>query len=127
MSGLEDAKDLLTAARNDVQALNGMLDPEVFADEVFGFHAQQAAEKSLKAWIAVLGSDYPLTHNLISLLTQLEEMGCDVGELWELVQYNAFAVQYRYARFESLDAELDRPEIARRVTELLNHVQSLVG
>ena len=29
-----------------------MGDVIVFADEIFGFHAQQAIEKSLKAWLA---------------------------------------------------------------------------
>jgi HEPN domain-containing protein len=34
-------------------------DVEVFADEIFGFHVQQAAEKLFKAWIALLGEEYP--------------------------------------------------------------------
>ena len=38
------------------------------SDEVLGFHVQQAAEKSLKAWLALLGETYPLTHNLDTLL-----------------------------------------------------------
>lgn len=41
------------AGTKDLRALQGMSDPDVFADEVFGFHAQQAAEKALKAWLAV--------------------------------------------------------------------------
>ncbi len=40
-----------------------MTDPEVFADEVFGFQAQQAAEKTLKAWLTVLGLEYPRRHD----------------------------------------------------------------
>ena len=36
---------LVAAAERDVSALHGMGDTAVFADEIFGFHTQQAAEK----------------------------------------------------------------------------------
>ena len=55
MSGLDHARGLLKMAEKDFAALKGMVDPLVFADEVFGFHTQQAAEKSLKAWLAARG------------------------------------------------------------------------
>jgi HEPN domain-containing protein len=48
-----------------------MTDPGVFADEVFGFHAQQAIEKTLKAWIALLGQEYPFVHDVDALLNRL--------------------------------------------------------
>ncbi|NEQ31824.1 MAG: HEPN domain-containing protein [Leptolyngbya sp. SIO4C5] len=51
-----------------MQALEGMQDKTVFADEIFGFHVQQAIEKCLKAWIAALGEVYPYTHDLGVLL-----------------------------------------------------------
>ena len=59
MNERENAAALLAMAEKDLRALSGMKDPEVFAEEVFGFHAQQAAEKALKAWIAALGQEYP--------------------------------------------------------------------
>ena len=52
-------------------ALNGMQDKKVFGDEIFGFHAQQVIEKSLKAWLCALGQTYPYTHNLNRLLVIL--------------------------------------------------------
>ena len=45
----------------------------VFADEIVGFHVQQAAEKFLKAWLVLWSEPYPLTHNLARLLTLLQE------------------------------------------------------
>ena len=71
MRDLEQARVLLAAAERDSTALHGMSDPAVFADEIFGFHAQQAIEKLLKAWLASLGETYPLSHDLASLLDML--------------------------------------------------------
>lgn len=50
MKDLEQAKIFLDIAARDYRALCGMEDPETFSDEIFGFHVQQAVEKSLKAW-----------------------------------------------------------------------------
>lgn len=49
MEASDESQRLLAAARRDFRALQGMSDPEVFVDEIFGFHAQQAVEKTLKA------------------------------------------------------------------------------
>ena len=59
MSDPKQARVLLEAAERDVSALRGMGDAAVFADEVFGFHAQQAAEKLLKAWLASPSHGWP--------------------------------------------------------------------
>ena len=56
MSDPRQARVLLEAAEFDVSALRGMGDAAVFADAVFGFHVQQAAEKSFKAWLALSGA-----------------------------------------------------------------------
>lgn len=49
------ARVLLEAAGRDLSALRGMSHEKVFADEIAGFLAQQATEKLLKAWTALLG------------------------------------------------------------------------
>jgi HEPN domain-containing protein len=68
MNGVEHAREMLTLAQRDFKALQGMLDVETFADEIFGFHAQQAVEKALKAWLTLVGVEYPRTHDLEELL-----------------------------------------------------------
>ena len=75
MSALEHARGLLVMARKDFDALCGMVDNPLFAEEIFGFHAQQAIEKSLKAWLAAWSLTYPMTHDLSRLLDLLEENG----------------------------------------------------
>ena len=52
MSDPKQARVLLEAAKRDVSALRGMGDAAPFDEEVFGFHAQQSAEKPYKAWLA---------------------------------------------------------------------------
>ncbi len=52
MPDIKQAAAMLRIAQRDLAALYGMADAAVFADEIFGFHAQQAIEKCLKAGCA---------------------------------------------------------------------------
>jgi hypothetical protein len=64
---------LLRKARQDELALEKLLDDCDIEDDLLGFHAQQAAEKMLKALLAARGVDYPKTHNLRVLIELLAE------------------------------------------------------
>jgi len=55
MSDPKQARILLEAAERDVSALRGMGDAAVFADEIFGFHVQQAAEKTVQGLALAVG------------------------------------------------------------------------
>lgn len=79
-SDRDEAYILLLAARKDWRALSGMRDETIFADEIFGFHAQQAVEKTLKAWLALCGVAYPRTHDISLLLSVLRMQEQDVEE-----------------------------------------------
>ena len=100
MSGVEHAREMLTLAQRDFKALQGMLDAETFADEIFGFHAQQAVEKALKAWLTLVGVEYPRTHDLEELLELLEEHAEPILDaFYDLIDLTDFAVQFRYRIF----------------------------
>lgn len=118
----EHARALLEMARNDARALSGMKDPNVFADEIFGFHAQQAVEKALKAWCAHRGITYPLTHDLSELLALLRDDGCEVKAFDDLLRLNAFAVLFRYEAIEGDSPVFDRDSVIQEVEELLTSV-----
>ena len=60
------------------------------------FHAQQAAEKSLKALYVALGQDVPRTHDLAFLMDSLSEETVFPLTILTLPTLNKFAVQYRY-------------------------------
>ena len=82
MSDHETAQRVLAAAGRDLKAIGNMLDAEQFPDEIFGLLAQQAVEKSLKAWLASRDQAVPRTHNLRLLLVLLGQAGEDVTEEW---------------------------------------------
>ena len=96
MKDTEQIAMLLGAAERDFSALRAMGENADFADEIFGFHAQQTAEKAFKAWLAMLGEDYPLTHDLVRLLKMLMEHGTDAERYKPLADYGPYAVQFRY-------------------------------
>lgn len=127
MTDLDGARRLLRVAQKDLKALRAMTDSETFADEIFGFHAQQSVEKCLKAWLAVSGIEYPKTHDLRALLVLLKQQGVDVEDLWDVVEYNFFAVQFRYEAFDQIEEPLDRPAVIARVADLVKRVESLLS
>ena len=124
----DHARLLLDMAQRDLRALGAMLDRESFAEEIFGFHGQQAAENSVKAWLSLIGRTYPRTHDLSALLELLAVPREDVpSEAWELVELTDFAVQLRYESFEYDDEPLDRPAVVRQVAALVERVAWLVS
>jgi HEPN domain-containing protein len=126
MNHIDQAEQLLLMASKDMKAMVLMILPESVDDEIFGFHAQQAVEKSLKAWIAVIGGTYGFIHDLRVLFLTLRELGCDIEKFKQLIMLNPFAAQLRYEPLETVDEPLDRPELQKEVQELYNHVQSVV-
>ena len=126
MNRVEEAKEILKMAGKDLRALQIMLDPESVDVEIFGFHAQQAVEKSLKAWITALGEAYEYKHDLHPLLVKLKNLGNEVTDLWELIDLNIFAVQLRYEDYVYADAPIDRWEMLAKVESLYNKVQRII-
>ncbi len=126
MAASDEARSLLAAADKDCRALAGMADQEAFADEVFGFHAQQAAEKALKAWLSLIGVEYPRTHDLSLLLGVLEDHGQAVESLYEMIEFNPYAVQYRYQAFDEIGSALDRHSVIADIGDLLRRIQVMI-
>jgi HEPN domain-containing protein len=97
MADIKQAAAMLRIAHRDLAALRGMADVAVFADEIFGFHAQQAIEKSLKAWMCALGLSYPFAHQ----------------------------ARYEEGHIET-DAPLERQTICTQISQLLSRVEAIV-
>ncbi len=126
MSDIKQAQLLMRMANKDFDALIGMAqDSKFFADEIFGFHVQQAIEKALKAWICMLDISYPLSHQIARLLSILENCGENVEVFWPLEQYTAFAVQARYEAGVGV-LTTQRATVIEEVQLLLDRVTALV-
>ena len=116
MSPAEDAALLLAIVRRHLRTLRFGLE-EDYPEEDWGFTAQQAAEKLLKAWIVLANRRPPRLHDLIDLAA-LAEQPLDP----RLAALQVFAVEARYeegpfplpaSRAELLallEAELERCE-----------------
>lgn len=61
---------------------------------------RRAAEKTPKAWLLSIGVEYPRTHDLSSLLSELQDRNQPVDGYWDLVELNPLAVQFRYELLE---------------------------
>lgn len=91
------AEDWLRYAKSDLE-LARIEKPEGVLLENLCFHAQQAAEKTLKAVLIFLEIDFPRTHNIRTLLDLLPE-GVDVPqEVEESAILTDYAVESRYPR-----------------------------
>ena len=125
MSPSDRPHDLLALAEKDYQAALILAHADDPQTDAAGFHLQQAVEKSLKAWLALKGIDYPRTHDLNPLLGLLEDQDESIEPFWTLLELNPFAVQFRY----ELPGEdfSNFEELARLSKRLLAHVQSLLA
>ena len=90
MSPAEDAALLLAIVRRHLRTLRFGLE-EDYPEEGWGFTAQQAAEKLLKAWIVLANRRPPRLHDLIDLAA-LAEQPLDP----RLAALQVFAVEARY-------------------------------
>ena len=122
MSDAKCAQMLVEAATRDIEALRVMRRSDGFPDEIYGFHVQQAAEKLLKAWIALPGASYPLTHSIETLLELLADRGVDTAPFLELNAYTPYAVEFRYAGVGPDAKPIDRAGALEMVEALLEQV-----
>src|SRR5580658_3497554 len=67
------AKLLASKAAEDIYVLTRLCDDPAASDSVWGFHAQQAVEKLLKASLAGNRLRFPFTHRLHELADLMEK------------------------------------------------------
>jgi HEPN domain-containing protein len=96
MSPAEDALLLLRLAERHLGSLKGTLYPATFADEDWGFLAQQTLEKLLKALLVLHCQEPPRSHSLQRLLQELARCGETLSVAPELLELDDFAVLARY-------------------------------
>ena len=96
MTPVDDAQLLLRLVERHLGSLRGTLAAESFADEDWGFRAEQTLEKLLKAMLVLHGQEPPRSHSLQRLLQELEGCGDAISLAPELRGLDDFAVLARY-------------------------------
>lgn len=93
----ELARLLLQKARQDLAVVVSVADSEAVADEIVGFHIQQA----IKSALTRLGRQYEFTHDLSILYRQAENNGLSLPASIDAVEeLTVFAVQFRYLLYQ---------------------------
>ena len=97
MNGNADAaRGWLRKAESDLAAAEVCIKSDTALDAAC-FHCQQAAEKSLKAWLVNENEPFPLIHDLTNLLTLCSVRHPAFNQLLEdAASLNPFAIEMRY-------------------------------
>jgi HEPN domain-containing protein len=96
-------------------------------DLVFGFHAQQAIEKALKAVIAASGLEFPLTHNVSVLLDIIKKAKVEnPPTVSEPGLLTVFAVEYRYEDYDEPPPDIDRAKLTAEVERVVKWAEETV-
>ena len=86
----------LRKAESDLATLERMLQSPVALDAAC-FHAQQAAEKLLKAYLIWREVDFPFTHNLSTLLLRCQVCDAEFSSLLTTAErLTPYAIRVRY-------------------------------
>ena len=120
--------------------------------EMYGFHAQQAVENALKAWLSAADLDYRRVHDLQEVADKIFDDSAEsntlaAAQLNLLMDYTScpdpnhphellnwltrYAVDYRYSgatfRMDDLDRDRFRSEILLAVRTFINRAYELTG
>jgi HEPN domain-containing protein len=97
MTPLDLARAFIEKGKEDELLLSKLVSEAEVSDDIYGFHAQQAAEKFIKAVLAVEEMRPTRTHDLAALFEEVESLGHDVPpEILEARSFTPFAVRNRY-------------------------------
>lgn len=130
MTPKQQAAALVSKADEDIHVLTALASDPLTTDSVWGFHAQQAVEKLLKAELAFRRIPFSFTHRLLELADLLEDAGHEVDSRFEsLLDLTPYAVELRYSTLASAPSEapLNRTTVARLVAELREVVAGTIG
>ncbi len=96
--------------------------PEECPYRLVAYHAQQCAEKYLKAFLVLRGIDFPFTHNIARLLELCSEHAGWTDAIKDAEELTPFAIT---ARYPGDDEPVSEPE-ARRAIKTAAHARDTV-
>lgn len=88
------------------------------------FHAQQAAEKYIKAYLTWRDVDFPFTHNLENLIDICSELDASFSALYEMADLlTPYAVTLRYDQdfWPGVDTVREALDAAEKIREFISN------
>ena len=124
MSNPDDPQSWIAKADNDLLNISNNLDAAHVPWDTICFHAQQAAEKMLKAFLVSRGLTAPRTHDLIALLADVAEAEASMAAFEnDCRQLTPYAVILRYpGACENVLEEEAREAAAQRISKQIRAV-----
>lgn len=118
----DDPEEWMDHARSDLLLAQNRL-PGLRLEHLC-FHAQQAAEKAIKALMIRRGIEFPYVHDLSVLLSMLGEAGETIPDEVELAsQLTPYAAATRYPGIEARMTGEDHAEAVRLAESVVNWAQ----
>ncbi len=124
----EECDILFRKAAQDELAMNKLAGDREVANEIIGFHAQQAVEKLLKAVLMGRSILYRPTHDLAELIDLVRDNGIDTPDILKDAQrLTPFAVPFRYDDLPAEESDaFDRSWAAECVRKTRRWAEGLV-
>jgi HEPN domain-containing protein len=118
MSNKQRAKEFIKMARADWEAAMASSVPYSIC-----FHAQQVAEKYLKAFLEYHGQQVPKRHNMADLINRCASIDPSMSSLLPYADsLQPFAVEIRYAPSKEI-ADEKCPEVWSAMSAILNEIK----
>jgi HEPN domain-containing protein len=119
----DDPREWLNRARSDL-ALAKATQEGVYLEDLC-FHAQQGADKAVKALLVKLGVEFPYVHDLARLLALVEEAGTEIPEpVRQAERLTRFAIIVRYPGLAGEVNEEEYKEAISLAEEVVHWVEN---
>lgn len=120
----EQALLFVKKASEDAALLAEVLATEKISNEIFGFHAQQAAEKNLKALLSEFGIPFTRTRNLRLLMDLLADAGPPLPPNLDLL--TPYGTLFRYEDIP-VEVALVRKTVFEQIKALQEFVEKKIA
>jgi HEPN domain-containing protein len=128
---LDEAREWLIRAERDLLMAERSLQGLPILGEAAAFHAQQAAEKALKGFLAAHDRRFSRTHDLLELFTLCESIDSQFSQFLNSGRIlTPYAVRFRYpgGPLEPEVAEAQQAlDLAREIVDFVRRQLSLRG
>lgn len=123
---VDHAAEWLNRAASDLALAENRLE-NVYLEDLC-FHAQQAAEKAIKAVFISRGWRFPYVHDLAALTTALLQNGLNVpADVQNCVTLTEYAVEGRYPGFAEPVSDTEYVDAIAKAKVVLQWAWSLAG